>query len=376
MPHPLSYTMLRNSIAKNAKKLTILNDEHLNSKMQMVSAALTNYLPSVAVQKHESIFKEIVLHNKLSVLEQSSFEALEAVQTENLTDETLTLLKTKPVIICTFHTGSYRLLNLLLLKQNVPFSLVMGKEVAEKEGGHFKELYQEMNGNAKEDFKIIDAENTTAGLQMLRELKRGRSLVLYMDGNTGAGVATTKNDNRCVLNFLNQQIFARKGIAFLAHAANIPIVTVVSYRQSLEAIRLKFFNPIFPDLSMDRNLFAERTTQEIYKMVEPVIKKYPGQWEGWMYIHKVANIVNLSYHQPVPNPGIKTEKVILNSYLFGIFKINGNPFLLKKNTYSFYEINNCLYEALLKCTNGPTDKNSIEDKFFNQLYDQGVVKYI
>ena len=374
-----NYIAARDTLLNGYKaQLQIKDDDNLNGQFNMVSAGLVNYLPDIGIEQHEDIYKNILLHKKLSILEQTDYTALDYVTTENLSNETLELLKNKPTIICTFHTGSYRILNLLLCRNKIPYSLVMANEIIQQEGELFHSLYNDLPENSLgEGLKIINAEAANVGLQMLRELKRGRSLVLYIDGNTGAGAATTKNDNRCPVNFFHQQVFARKGIAYLAHTAGVPIITVASYRKSMENICIKFFDPIFPDRNQDRNLFAETTTQHIYNLVAPLIKAYPDQWEGWLYIHKVANIIN------VPNVNKKTkqcatadEKIALDSFRFGIFKINGASFLLRKNTYSFYEINNQLYDVLTACNGRPVKKEFIDNVLFNKLYEQGVITYV
>jgi lauroyl/myristoyl acyltransferase len=374
----LTYIEERDKLVNNfTAGIKVKQDEYLNGQMNMVSAALGNYLPAIDIHQHDSIYKDILLHKKLSVLEQSTYESLDYVEMENCNDDILFLLKNKPTIICTFHTGSYRLLNLFLMKHKIPYSLVIGEEVVQREGIQFQSIYNSLPGNANENnFNIIDAEKANVGLQMLRELKRGRSLVLYMDGNTGAGAATTKNDNRCIVDFLHQQLYARKGIAFLAHAADVPIITVTCYRKSWENIRLKFFDPIFPDKSKERNLFAQETTQKIYDLVATIIKTYPEQWEGWLYIHKVANIINIDKTSNCKKVSTPTEKISLDSLRFGIFKINGTSFLLRKGSYSFYTINDDLYDVLEKCSNGPVKKNCMEDSLFNQLYEQGVINYV
>lgn len=374
-----TYTAARDLLLNNYKAhLKLKEDDNLNGQFNMVSAGLVNYLPAISTEQHEDIYKTILLHKKLSILEQSTYTALDYVTTENLSNETFNLLKSKPTIICTFHTGSYRILNLFLTRNKIPYSLVMGNDIVQQEGELFHSLYNNLPGNsANEGFKIINAEAANVGLQMLRELKKGRSLLLYIDGNTGAGAATTKNDNRCAVNFLHQQLFARKGIAYLAHTARVPILTVASYRNSWESIRLKFFDPIFPDIYKEKKLFAEETTQQIYDLVAPLIEAYPEQWEGWLYIHKVANIIHTSTMQV--NSKVKStasEKICLDSFRFGIFKVNGSPFLLKKNTYSFYEINNHLYDLLSECNDHPVKKEFIDNVLFNKLYEQGVITYV
>jgi lauroyl/myristoyl acyltransferase len=373
-----SYIASRNELVNELKNdFKIKEDEYRNGQLNMVSAALVNYLPEIPIEQHEKIYKNILQHKKLSILEQANSAAYDFVEMENLTENILHQLKNKPTIICTFHTGSYRILNVFLTSNKIPYSLVIGKDIIEQQGDTFQAQYNDFTGNnSTGNFNIIDAEKANVGIQMLRELKRGRSLVLYIDGNSGAGTATTRNDNRFAVNFLNQQLFARKGIAFLAHAANVPIVTIASYRKSWHNIKLKFFDPIFPDAGKERNAFAEDTTQQIYDMIAPIIKAYPEQWESWLYIHKVANIINPSIQaRAAKKISDSSGKICLDSFLFGIFKLNGTPYLMRKTTYSFYEINNELYDILSICSNAPIKRDCLNDTLFCQLHEQGVINY-
>jgi lauroyl/myristoyl acyltransferase len=375
-----TYTISRDQLVNNYKSsLNISEDENLTGQLNLVSAGLVNYLPEIAIGQHEDIYKGILLHKKLSILEQSDYEVLDHVTMENLNPEIVDQLKNKPTVICTFHTGSYRLLNLFLTSNKIPYTLVIGNDIVQQEGSLFESQYSNLPGSEAADggFRIINAEAPNVGLQMLRELKRGRSLLLYMDGNTGAGAATTKNDNRCSINFLQQQLYARKGIAFLAHTAGVPIVTVASYRKTWADIRLKFFDMILPDAQLERTFFAEKVTQQIYDLVAPIIKAYPEQWEAWLYIHKVAHICRpLSSVYQRKDVCVGAEKISFDSFQFGIFKVKGSPFLLRKNTYSFYEINNQLYDFLSGCKEAPVKKDCIEESLFNKLYEQGVISYV
>lgn len=374
--NPSEYIESRNSLINDFETKFSLSDyEGLNGQFNMVSASLSNFVPGIHFSSHKDIYKKILLHRKLSILEQSSYQILDFIRTENFSAETIGLLKTNPAIICTFHTGSYRVINLLLAKYKVPFTLVIGKEITEKEGELFSSLFNDLPGNVDgNNLKIINAENTKAGLQMLRELKQGKTLVLYIDGNTGAGTTTVENENNCLINFMHQQIFARKGITFLAHVANVPILTVASYRKSWEEIHLHFFDPIYPDKTKDRNEFARETTQRIYNLVTPIIKSHPEQWEGWLYIHKVANVIRPNDFNTRPNSNLSPSEIIgFNSRLFGIFKLNDTPFLLKKSTYTFYEIDHKLYDLLTKGIENPVRKGCFEKVIFQQLYEQGVL---
>lgn len=370
-----SYIQTRNAIISSYEKhFSFENNENLTGQFNMVSASLSNFLPEIPFSQHKDIYKNILLHKKLSILEQSSHSVLDFVKKENHSVELQNLIRTRPSIVCTFHTGSYRIINLFLAINKIPFTLVTGKDIMEKEGETFLTHFKEITGNTIDSFKIIDAENAIAGMQMLRELKKGRTLVLYMDGNTGAGTVTNHNLNNHAVDFLHQKIFARKGIAYLAHIANVPVIPVASYRNSMEDIRLRFFDPIYPDKRKHPDEFAKETTQEIYDLVTPLIKKFPEQWEGWLYLHKVASIVNLNAEFRHANEQYSCcEKVRFNSRLFGIFKLGNVSLLLNKSAYSFYEVDSSLYEILTRCVEVPLKKECFNANVFRQLYEEGVL---
>ncbi len=357
-------------------KLNIWGNDFLSGKFNLVSAGLKNYLPQIDYELHEEIFKDILLHQRLSNLEQSHQEVLDHVKFEGLSDETSGLLKKGGAVICTFHTGSYRIINQVFVKNKIPFTLVMAKSVMDAESEQLTHLYRQLSGNEDtSSFAIMDAESPSSGLQMLRELKKGRNLVLYIDGNTGAGSNDIDKNNLCDIRFLHQRIFARKGIAFLAHIAKSPIITIACYRKSMDDIRLRFFDTIYSGADQDREAFARNTTQKIYDFVAPVIQEFPGQWEAWMYLHKVANIVHAD--DPVSKPIAKTNisknaRVRLNSKEFGVFKVLDDFYLFKKSSYTSFPIDKDLYGFLHSAILKPIMKREIGGAIFQQLYDNSV----
>lgn len=370
---PQNYLEVRNELVSSFHNFNIEENETLNSQFNLVSASLSNFLPGIPFSSHAGIYQNILLHKKLSILEQESFEIFDFVETEGLHDNILSTLKNKPSIVCTFHTGSYRVINLFLAKHKIPFTLVIGKLISEQEGSTFSKLYDQLNAANENGFRIINAESPVAGIQMLRELKQKRTLVLYIDGNSGAGSKTNENENSCTVQFLQSQIFARKGIAFLAHTAGVPLITVASDRPALEKIRLRFFEAILPDQTMDRDEFAKRSTQQIFDYVMPLITSYPEQWEGWLYLHKVANVkaprATIEYSN---NINMANEKLVFNCNQFGIFKVQNISFLLRKADYSLYEISTELFDRLKECKHRPAGREYFEHSF-HELYGQGVL---
>jgi len=88
----LPYTTSRDQLVNTYKaNLNLQEDDNLNGQFNMVSAGLVNYLPDIDIDQHEKIYKNILLHKKLSILEQSDYAALDYTTPENLSTGTFDL---------------------------------------------------------------------------------------------------------------------------------------------------------------------------------------------------------------------------------------------------------------------------------------------
>ncbi|MGC4036062.1 MAG: hypothetical protein QM764_08875 [Chitinophagaceae bacterium] len=364
------YLSYRNELIDNCLNLKFKHNENLYGQFNMVSAGLTNYLSSINFKHHEDIYRKILLHKKLSILEQSCEPALQFLEVENLDNQTLKYLQINPAIICTFHTGSYRLINLLLVKYKIPFSLVISRNVIEKEREGFSNLYNDLSDRAElSNFALIDAEATNAGFQMLRSLKEKKTLLFYIDGNSGSGSMNVDNSNCCLITFLEQRLFVRKGISFLANKASVPIIPVASYRTSWENIHLKFFDSIPPCKKNVSN--PENTTQEIYNLVSPLVAKFPEQWEAWLYLHKFANIKIDECNKEVGH--CKSGRLVFNPSCFGVLKINNIPYLFNKKCYVFYKITDSVFEFLNECSLTPVKNGRVSSLLIKEFLNKKVL---
>ena len=63
-------------------------------------------------------------------------------------------------------------------------------------------------------------------MSLIREIKKGKSILIYIDGNLGA---SKKKDNLCQINFLDDKINVRKGVAYLAYLTKTPISSIINY---------------------------------------------------------------------------------------------------------------------------------------------------
>lgn len=353
------------------QNLNIQNDPNLQRQYNLVGAGLLNYLPSINFKSHAQIFRNILFHQKLSLLEQGLPELLNKVQFQNL-DSSIKFLKNSPSIICTFHLGSYRLINLVLAKHKIPFTLVVAKSVIEKQGECFQLGFNRTNGDKVACLELIDAEHPASALQMVKALKRGNSLVVYLDGNTGSGKQGHLNENCSEIQFLSQKLLVRKGVGYLSHAAKVPVLPVICYRTSLTEIVIKFFDPIFPDLGMDRKGFAERLIQRIYNLAGPYIERFPEQWEAWLYLYKtiVLQQVNTEPLHQLQHPG---KTLIFNNKWFGLYQFKSQKYLFDKHDFLSYEIQTPLYGLLSKMQNRRVKTESIDVILLQDLYRKGVL---
>lgn len=359
----------RNSLLTAQEKCSIYEDPLLNRTFNFVSANLINFMPNIPATEHEVVFKNIMLNKDLSILEQQYPEVLDTVSYEGLNKSIFTQLNNGPAIFCTFHMGSNRMVNHFLAANKIPFTLVIANHISKEEGDLFVQMFNNVyKSNLDNELRIIQAEQPNAALKMLRELKNGNSLLVYIDGNTGAGDDSIKNENRHKIVFLNQSIYARTGVAYLSYIANVPIIPVVCYRKSLEDLKLKFFPSIFPEKNMEKTIFTKVTTQKIFDLFVTILEKYPEQWECWIYLHQVANTKEFIHSKNAIDYSFR-----LNKKKFGVFNINSDLFLFDKSSYSSYPIDSKTYSAILKAANEPIHKNDLDDDLFQQLYDNHVL---
>lgn len=371
----------RNRIFETLAAKQLGSNEIHTHRFNLISANLFKFLPHIGFDQHLSIYKEIILHNQLSHFEQLYQETFQYVTPENLTSDTISLMRERPCILSSFHFGTYRLLNTFLIKDKIPYTIVIPKATLEREGETLRKIYA--NGDQADDCRFIEIESPALGLRMIRELKKGRSLFIYFDGYRGTGDIrrSSRDESEGKIRFLDQTIFARKGVAYLAHTANTPLITAISYRRSPEDIRLHFFDPIFPDMNIDRDAFAQQTTQTVYDRFMPFLKEFPGQWEAWLYLHKSIDCDHLGssgdQRGEVGRPEWETsEQFSLNQSGYGVFKIEEDPFLFNKNTYKTYPIDDSTYELLFQSPERPIGKQELTGEMFRQLFSEKVLSPI
>lgn len=179
------------------------------------------------------------------------------------------------------------------------------------------------------------------GLQMIREIKRDNSLIIYIDGNTGVGGMERKDDKMAVIDFLEGQIYARKGVAFLSYATRVPIVPVLSYWNDDQHPVVHLLEPIYPDRSQDTEEFCVSTTQRLYDLLGELVIKEPAQWNGWLYLSNFSVPSSEEVVQAKEN-----SAYTFNQQRFDVFPWENNHCLFDSKTYETFKISENLSKVL------------------------------
>lgn len=193
----------------------------------------------------------------------------------------------------------------------------------------YKTLYQNIYNKSNcysegQGFTLISSQSSSSGIQMLKAIKRGESLLLYVDGNTGTDKTNLANERIINVEFLGENLYARYGAAYISHLANIPLIIAATYKPNLDDIRVKFFEALYPPLGFDREIFVQNTTQRISTELSKLVKVYPGQWESWLHLQSVVKPQTF-------NKTIKFAKTVITKQFYDFNHKNFDLFVVESD---------------------------------------------
>ncbi|GAA4458635.1 hypothetical protein GCM10023189_31200 [Nibrella saemangeumensis] len=338
------------------------------AKFVTFSANVQNILPFVPLSQHESLFRELLLQQVYTTFDQEFLSAGELVQLQGSYQQVIR--PGVPHIYCTFHLGSYRLLTSLLYRRGLDCVLLVGSQMSRQQGesmqAHIDALRRQYR--LTNTFRILEAGSPSSVISILRELKAGRSLIMYVDGSPETAPTGDELEKHLLVRFGNRQLLTRKGVGFISHAAKVPIVPVISYRRTDLTNVLRCLEPIRPDSSMDRETYSRQTMQLLYDSFWRYLNRYPGQWEGWNYIHSFMEPEKLSMSGTVKKPVRPT----FNQKRYSLCDLEDAPVLFDRRLYETYEISPDLRDLLL----GLDGVDSVEDTLGTELFTELVEKEI
>lgn len=248
-------------------------------KFALFTTNLGLALPELPLAEHLPLFAKAVTNRQLSFLdaEYSAVAPWQWVHGRALNFESL---KKQPAVIGTFHVGSYRLVNHLLVRNGVRIALLVSSTVRERQGEAFLSGSR-LVGN-ENPCTLITADHPMAGLHILRAIKNNRTVVGYLDGNRGAAGPQHMH----VLPFLNVHIHARIGLAHLARRAGVPLYGVMSKRNVDGRIAIWKNRSIYTNRDERAHISPEVATEMLYSDLAALVEQKPWQWDQWYYLHE------------------------------------------------------------------------------------------
>ena len=238
-------------------------------------------------------------------------------------------------IFCTYHVGSYRHLIHFLAKAGIDCLLFAAGGTLGRQGDSYMRTSRGLNALGwPGTLELVDANHASSLLHALRALKRGKSVIIYIDGNSGVG-ANRDRDSLRTVEFLGREILVRSGVAYLSQLAGAPVVPVTCVRDAGHRLGMTVHPAIRP-AGEERELYAQQTTQALYALLERTIAGRPDQWEGWMYAEKFLKRAPSAPRELAPATlPPEGRPVVADTDRFALLMYGAQPVLLDKRRHSF-----------------------------------------
>ena len=328
--------------SRHSKRSFVADPQYLNA-FTFFSANLSHFMPTIPYENYQDIFKGAMLNRSWSGLDQQFFQVENPFTVHGWDADFAEQLKEKPGIICTFHTGSYRLINYLLHLSGVPLALLIGQYAHDNQREVFADLVGKAGQNtAAPAFSILNATDPKVLFKIKQRLQEGTSVLTYIDGYQGTHSLDSRNSLK--VHFLAQHQLVKKGLPYIAYKFNVPIYPVICFREADDSLRLIRLEPI-EKKEMDIALFAEYAVNKIYSAFAAFLQHYPAQWENWTTLHLSTNRHDLFAAKMRGASAYPTKP---NQIQHGLLAIRQDYFLLDKFSYRASPISKHAFRNLYK----------------------------
>lgn len=331
---PIAYDNQLNQVVDAWRQRDIFADAEVHRNFSFCCANLKHFRPDIPTLRMPSIFRGIATRQTLAALDIQCGALHESVTLTGWDEEWVEEIRRVPGIICTYHTGSYRLVCRLMASAGMSVALLLATAILQTQGKEFLDIYRRAaKDHPGASLTLIDAERPASLAAMARAVRQGIPILVYIDGNTGAGAAA-RSANLVDIPFGSARLRVRQGVARFARRMNVPIYPVHSSRPEWRHIHFECKKPLLPDVK-PVNTDDLTCTARLYAPLNGLLETAPQEWEGWLYLHGVP-----SAGQPAEP---LTERVVEELYPFAIGEKN---YAVHGPTMASFEVNPTVYEAL------------------------------
>lgn len=321
-----------------------------SNSLEFASANLHHLLPRVSFAGREPILTEALFSKACAELDEGNGFVLDHATVHDPAGW-LALAREQPVIFCSFHYGSYRLINYLLARADLKFAVLASRDIWETKRARFLGYHTEAQRYFSKSLTRMDVVNVEApstALALTRKVRAGWSLLAYIDGDNGV-LGVGRHDSKMLrTTLLGQPLFARKGVAFLSHFLQVPVVPVICKITGLVEREITVHDPVYPlRESESRDAYCQAVTDRLYALLGEYLRTDPGQWERWFDIQTAldtdAIAANRADAEVTEEPGMPEAEILqhvlgFNRQRFGVVQHAGQKALLDKDTYKLLSL--------------------------------------
>lgn len=328
------YSTMAQGIAENIKRgiaslsTAAAMKTPLNNLYHLADANLMHFFPALGAAQRRDIIAEVFWQQNMAMGDYARHTLIDTTRVVDLAGA----LRSggAPHIYCLYHVGSYRHFFHFLARENIDCALFIAGKTLELQGQGIRDGENKAWGGRLD---MIDAEAGNSLLRGARALKRGQSVAIYIDGNSGSG-ANWENNRLQAVEFFGKTLLARTGIAYLSHLSGVPIVPVTCKRGMTGPLSLTLHPPIKPD-GAARDAYVRDATRALYALLEREIADSPGLWEGWLYVQKYLQSRPQMEERILPQRELGADTLIkANLDEFAVLDFGGKPMLLDKQRHS------------------------------------------
>jgi hypothetical protein len=275
-----------------------------------IEGALFNLLPEIMTSEYPSICRSHKTLQSRSAAEQNEWRRL----LPRLALNPDSALNHRPTVWVASHTGPYRLILPFLIINHAPILTIIDRRVAESQQSVFEnelDKFGALQGINRSRYGFVDSADRTAVLQLVRWLRRGGSVLIYMDGNIG--IDGLPSSELITVPFLSSQVYSRTGPARVAQMGRAALSFIHAKRvddSDVERWPVRV-SPISDCGTAD----VTRDIPALWQELAAIVRAHPASWESLRYAYRY--IVRRAEPGPV-TPGVLPDRLIFNSdrYVF------------------------------------------------------------
>lgn len=297
-------------------------DSKQTMQFAFFSANLHQYLPEIPWSAHAHYFQQYKQHHRPKAIPTNSRRGC------TLTGD----LPERPGLITTFHLGDHAQLPIALVDVGMCFDIVIDQPTYERNKEAFRIATRRVVERGGEAIRFLFSADRQLFFKIRDSLRRGRHVLIFIDGNKGAQTPAPTEDLTPVP-FFSGRLWVKRGAAVLSRLLGVPIHPLTTHPDA-ELQVLNFHPPLFGDPSRAKESDSERILGHLYRLLELEISDQPMRWECWTYLHQIGMLrmdqqPRDFIERPVLGPALDAE------YMERI-QVNGEEFWLDRKNYHLF----------------------------------------